>query len=481
MATPGEWHRGPYYPPPPYDGRSGGAGRGGDRGSHHYGPPPSYPHQGPHSYGPPPPPHPSHLRGPPYPEYPPQGYWGPEEEGRGWFPPPRPSARLLEAQKLQYRKKPPASWPEPPRASGSDIPESRSKDEADGQERPQGEEDDRVSQGSGKGEGGKQKGDPLSLLAKVSSATLDEKKDGKGQKEHSEKAEGKTKGKSPVSRGNGPRTSPILSPRSRRRQEEEQGEDKESGDDKREKRHPAPKLITPTTSYQEQGSAPPSFEQAARHGRGQPRYHSRGPPLPYPPQYRGQGAGPYPSYSPPQRPSSAPRQRPPPPYYREWGGDPALVERPSFDSADSGSPYEGRGRYHGPGPYYPPSPEEAGPYHPSYHEYWHHEGGMPPSQYPPPPYHHPGRWARPSGPPGAMGPYGSAASPPGYPTPYRASGGRPDRASGEGGPPPSYSYDEYNPPPAYAPYTHVQQPRLEEKTVLKKKFSWKHYPEVCSS
>ena len=29
-----------------------------------------------------------------------------------------------------------------------------------------------------------------------------------------------------------------------------------------------------------------------------------------------------------------------------------------------------------------------------------------------------------------------------------------------------------------APYTYVQQPRLEEKTVLRKKFSWKHYPEL---
>jgi len=30
----------------------------------------------------------------------------------------------------------------------------------------------------------------------------------------------------------------------------------------------------------------------------------------------------------------------------------------------------------------------------------------------------------------------------------------------------------------YAPYTYVQQPRLEEKTMLRKKFSWKHYPEL---
>lgn len=31
----------------------------------------------------------------------------------------------------------------------------------------------------------------------------------------------------------------------------------------------------------------------------------------------------------------------------------------------------------------------------------------------------------------------------------------------------------------YAPYTYVQQPQLlEEKTILRKKFSWKHYPEL---
>jgi hypothetical protein len=30
----------------------------------------------------------------------------------------------------------------------------------------------------------------------------------------------------------------------------------------------------------------------------------------------------------------------------------------------------------------------------------------------------------------------------------------------------------------FAPYTYVQQPHLDEKTVLRKKFSWKHYPEL---
>lgn len=32
--------------------------------------------------------------------------------------------------------------------------------------------------------------------------------------------------------------------------------------------------------------------------------------------------------------------------------------------------------------------------------------------------------------------------------------------------------------PEVGPYTYVQQPHLEEKTVLRKKFSWKHYPEL---
>ena len=38
-------------------------------------------------------------------------------------------------------------------------------------------------------------------------------------------------------------------------------------------------------------------------------------------------------------------------------------------------------------------------------------------------------------------------------------------------------YPSHLPPPPL-PYTFVQQPRLENKTILRKKFSWKHYPEV---
>lgn len=53
-------------------------------------------------------------------------------------------------------------------------------------------------------------------------------------------------------------------------------------------------------------------------------------------------------------------------------------------------------------------------------------------------------------------------------------------------PPPNHFYDERgaspyhrpSPPTGYAPYSYVQQPSLDEKTVLRKKFSWKHFPEV---
>lgn len=44
------------------------------------------------------------------------------------------------------------------------------------------------------------------------------------------------------------------------------------------------------------------------------------------------------------------------------------------------------------------------------------------------------------------------------------------------------AYSLHRPHPSQhhaSPYTYVQQPRLEEKTILRKKFSWKHYPEVC--
>lgn len=65
----------------------------------------------------------------------------------------------------------------------------------------------------------------------------------------------------------------------------------------------------------------------------------------------------------------------------------------------------------------------------------------------------------------------------------------PPRYGGNGYPPPANhvspapSYEETPPrypPPTYSPYTYVQQPKLEEKTILRKKFSWKHYKELES-
>jgi len=43
------------------------------------------------------------------------------------------------------------------------------------------------------------------------------------------------------------------------------------------------------------------------------------------------------------------------------------------------------------------------------------------------------------------------------------------------------TYAPHRPQPSHqlaAPYTYVQQPKLTEKTTLRKKFSWKHYPEL---
>lgn len=99
---------------------------------------------------------------------------------------------------------------------------------------------------------------------------------------------------------------------------------------------------------------------------------------------------------------------------------PALVERGSFDSQGDGS-YRER------------------PYPPSYYydeqSYGYWEGGPP--SFPPPRYNHHDWYENPE----------------------------------EG-------YGHHRPPPPVAPYTLVQQPRLEEKTILRKKFSWKHYPEL---
>lgn len=119
---------------------------------------------------------------------------------------------------------------------------------------------------------------------------------------------------------------------------------------------------------------------------------------------------------------------------------PAVVERNSFDSAENNlgcgphlepgafwhspnpllSPYHGR--YEGAGPYLSPR--------------WSYEGHAPLASFP---------------------------HPPGPPQPFIE-----ERLEG----------DRFPAPTSFAPYTYVQQPNSESKTLLRKKFSWKHYPEV---
>lgn len=73
--------------------------------------------------------------------------------------------------------------------------------------------------------------------------------------------------------------------------------------------------------------------------------------------------------------------------------------------------------------------------------------------------------------------YASSYPPPSY-NAYR--GDSPPAVISERG-----SFEEHSfgsPPrhedPRFSPYTYVQQPRLEDKTILRKKFSWKHFPEL---
>lgn len=118
---------------------------------------------------------------------------------------------------------------------------------------------------------------------------------------------------------------------------------------------------------------------------------------------------------------------------------PAVVERNSFDSAEnpiSSVPHhEGEGYWQSPFPAVSPYHgryEGAGPYLPPR---WSHEGQVPLAY------------------PRHLGP----------PHPYME-----EHMDG----------DRFSASRNVAPYTYVQQPSLESKTLLRKKFSWKNYPEV---
>jgi hypothetical protein len=143
------------------------------------------------------------------------------------------------------------------------------------------------------------------------------------------------------------------------------------------------------------------------------------------------------------------------PGYHE-GAPPVLVEHGgSFDSQGDPPPYR---EFPYPPTPHPPTPHPPTP--PAAHYYYEDH---PPS--------FGGYWE--SGPHSQQGPY----------LPPRWNYGRPPESYG-----PEYPYEGHDeafaphrpPPPPHhsAPYTYVQQPRLEEKTILRKKFSWKHYPEV---
>jgi len=168
---------------------------------------------------------------------------------------------------------------------------------------------------------------------------------------------------------------------------------------------------------------------------------------------------------------------------------PPLPQRPAADRG--GGPYNlppsrgGEwGDYHGPpsdnrGP--PPPPQPQPQYDPQQSQYWGSQGPPPPQpgyRDGPPPGYPPNMGG---GDPYAPQGYGNYPPPsyPGAPPPPRhhpyphGHGGGPPGPHMRGPPPPQ-------PPPnvSEGPYSYVQQPRLVEKTVLRKKFSWKHYPEL---
>jgi hypothetical protein len=213
------------------------------------------------------------------------------------------------------------------------------------------------------------------------------------------------------------------------------------------------------------------------------------PPLEYPPH--------------PQGPYTPVRSRGRPPF----GGDlpppsdsPALVERGSFDSHGDASSYRV--------PPYPPAtpPSRACFYDdgppPGYGSgnggsYWEAAGPSPYS----PSYHPqsrgPGNWNQPPPPPPTSGshhdPYYGIAHgvhssdyPHGPPRPHYAEEDLGAMGSGGfyGTPPPHYRGGplphHHHPHPGMhpPPFAYMHQPRIEEKTILRKKFSWKHYPEV---
>lgn len=340
-------------------------------------------------------------------------------------------------------------------------PEGKDKPEKGEDEKEQNEEDDESSEDNGEDSS-------LSLLAKVSSAMAppksrkkqqqqeqqDEAKAKKNSKEVLEEAKReKTASPAPANspvpkRGGGItlRPSPILTPNY------SGGGGVPMTSARPTTASAAPKPITPTGARgypfpprgpppygPPPGMPPPYGPPGSGSGMGLPP-----PPYGYPPYaaeeppYYGGGGGPPPS-----------SMRPPYPYRGEWGEppfpySPVLVERTSFDSVEQ---QQQQIAHH-------VTPDRRG-----YDEYSSSAGwGPPPLPMPTRPYGYPPR--------GAGGPW----EPPMPPDDYY-----PLAAEQHGRYTPTEQQQQ-----RYGPYTYVQQPNLESKTVLRKKFSWKHYPEVGS-
>jgi len=189
---------------------------------------------------------------------------------------------------------------------------------------------------------------------------------------------------------------------------------------------------TPTSSrggaysfYDEHPPPPPGYGNSPSGGAG---YWDSGPPPPpysptYPPPNRGGGGGGWNQSHPPSTHSDPYYGGPtPPPHHLHHGPPPDYPYPPPPPPSHYGGPED----HHDPA-MYPPPPSSHGPL-------FHHRRGGPPPSMLGGPHHHPGM-------------------PPMHPLHHM------------GGPPPSY------------PYGHPSR-MMEEKTILRKKFSWKHYPEL---
>jgi hypothetical protein len=256
-----------------------------------------------------------------------------------------------------------------------------------------------------------------------------------------------------------------------------------------------PKPITPTgTAHYGQ---PPSVSQPQNRPNHLRAPYGHGPyddphSGPYPPTYGmtpPHGAPPTSNYGPPpvgtypsgydSRSGSWEQPLVPPP-----NPSPAVVEeRNSFDSYESSGTSRGSSQH----------------YYPYYPEYARDHRGYPP--YPTPAMHGGSGWQQPSPhdpryPSSSWGGYEQQSSgypfpppPPGYPTPPQHHM-TPPHGRVIGGPPPTPQYYDdrsyhmrpsasgYGPMPPNRPYSYMQQPPRDEKTILRKKFSWKHFPEV---